>query len=269
MALLSSLFIGQRDREKADAVRRRLCSDLPSTTEAFSAAMVEGLPDPARRYLERSIAPGTPIPHRLELDFTGYIQFGVNAKPRPLGGRDSVVVPGRGYLWLESFVLSGLSRKGVLYYLDSEGEVCWSIAGLVADKAKRGEGANTTKAMRTRIMTHLLWTPWAFLPSRGARWEAIDDGSAKVFLNLDGTELEMTFHVEADGRLEKAIYPRWGAKTTDGSYAFFPFGLLPRGEAKFGGFTLPTPLDLVWCYGMPDRESPLLYRYELKRAEFR
>lgn len=268
MSLLSSLFIGRRDREKAAEVRSRLCAETPATQEAFSTSMLAEVPAPARRYLERSIAPGTLLPHRLELDFSGHVQFGVHAKPLPLAGRRSVVVPGRGYLWLEGLVLSGFRRHGVLYYLDGEGEVCWNIAGLWPDRAKRGTGANTTKAMRTRIMTHLLWTPWAFLPCRGARWEPLDDVSAKVHLSLDGVDLEMTFHVAPDGRLEKAVYPRWGAKTTDGSFAFFPFGLLPRGEKTFGGFTLPTPLDLVWCYGMPDRESPLLFRYELERADF-
>lgn len=266
---LSSLFMGPRDRRKAAEVRRGLTVDLPKPFQTFSPSMVEDLPAPARRYLEHAIAPGTTLGHSLELDFTGHIQFGQSATPLPLSGSNVLIVPSRGFLWPERFVFGGLPRHGVIYYLNDEGEVCWTIGGLIGDPGKRGKGPDTSKSMRTRIMTHLLWTPWAFLPACGARWEAVDETKAKVFVTLDGTELEMEIQVDDSGRLERAIHPRWGAKTKDGSYAFFPFGLTPQGEATFGGYTVPTPLDLAWCYGMEDREPPLLYRYTLTRAVYR
>lgn len=263
------LFVGLRDRKKAAELRRHLTADLPTATETFSPSMAEGLPAPARRYLEHAIAPGTPLGHALELDFVGYLQSGREAPKLALSGSNVLVVPTHGFLWTERFSYLGVPRHGLLYYLQDKGEVLWSYAGLIGVRGKRRQSPDTAKSMRTRIMSHLIWTPWAFLPCRGARWEALDDDSAKVFVKLDGVELEMEIHVDENGRLMKAIHPRWGSKNPDRSYGFFPFGLIPQGEDTFDGYTLPTPLDLEWCHGMPNRKPPLLYRHSLKRVDFR
>lgn len=265
--MLANFAVGLKDRQKAAVIRQRLTA-VSESSETFSESMLEGLPAPAARYLRHAIAPGTPIANRLEFDFDGHMRSLSNRRRR-LSGSGGVITPQHGFLWIERFNALGTPRHGILYYSDNKGGVLWSVAGLVGITAKRGEeDDDTTRAMRMRIMSHLLWTPWAFLPCRGARWEALGEDNAKVFLELDGDQLEMEIKVDDEGRLVEAIHPRWGAKTADGSFEVFPYGILPKGEVTFSGYTVPSPMDLQWCYGMDERKPPLVFNYVLRRAEY-
>lgn len=266
--MFSNFIVGFSDRKKEAMVHAELMRPSASG-ETFSESHLEGLPAPAVRYLRRAIAPGTPIPERLEFDFEGHCRSGTGNGRSPLSGSGGLIVPRQGFLWREDSRRLGIPKKGCLYYCNGHGEVHWSWLGMIGIAKKRGAGGNTTRAMRHRMTSHLLWTPWAFLPNEGARWEAVDERTATVYKMRDDEQVEMTIEVDAEGRLVEAIHPRWGAKTKDGSFEFFPYGIVPSGEVTFGGFTVPSPMDLYWCYKMEERKPPLIFHYKLSRAEFR
>lgn len=237
--------------------------------EVFSDAMVANLPTPAQRYLRHAIQPGTPLASSLSLKFTGNTQFGAGSKPWPLKGTDIVIAPKRGFIWKETLQTGLLTQNGLLYYANGKGRVRWNFFQLIPDIAKSGGGSeNAAKAMLGRFITKYIWTPFTFLPQQGAVWEAIDDEHAKVTVSVDGTPVTITLTIDADGRLQESVSMRWGAKTQDGSFAYFPYGIKVEEEKTFGGYTIPSRLSAAWCYGDVNRKPPLIFHYAIEQANF-
>ena len=91
--------------------------------------------------------------------------------------------------------------------------------------------------------------PSALLPRHGARWEAIDERSARVSLTIDGELIPLTLTFEADGRMRTASLMRWGDRTADGRFDAIPFGMDLVEEATFDGYTIPVSGRGGWWYG--------------------
>ncbi|MEH2041211.1 DUF6544 family protein [Nostoc sp.] len=240
-----------------------------SSQEIFSEAMIADLPIPAQRYLRHAIQVGTPLASSLSLKFTGNTQFGAKSKLWPLKGTEILITPQRGFLWKETLQTGLLTQNGLLYYANGKGRVRWNFFELIPDPAKSGGGTNdAAKAMLGRFITKYIWTPFAFLPQQGAVWEAIDDEHAKVTVSVDGTPVTITLTIDAEGRLQESVSLRWGAKTEDGSFAYFPYGIKVEEEKTFDGYTIPSRLSAAWCYGDVDREPPLVFHYAIEKAHF-
>lgn len=87
--------------------------DLPAAG-AFSEAELEGLPEPAKRYLRAVIAPGTPLATSAHLHMRGSIKLGLWL---PFRARQ-VLAPHRGFAWAARVagVISGSDQ-----YVGAEG----------------------------------------------------------------------------------------------------------------------------------------------------
>lgn len=94
----------------------------PPAPPVFGEAELEGLPEPVRRYLRASIAPGTPLATSARLRMRGRIKVG---RWLPFHARQ-VLAPGSGFEWTARAggVLSGFDR-----YADGRGEMRWKLFG--------------------------------------------------------------------------------------------------------------------------------------------
>lgn len=248
----AAVLAGTRMRREADVDRtwQDLARPDPAVAEAvFDPGMVEGLPEPARRYLLRSIEPGTALASVAELRMRGSLQLSPDAEPLPMRA-DQVLHPTAGFVW-RARVGHGLMRiRGYDRFNDGEGELRWWLWGLVP--VVRGQGSDVDRSAAGRLGGESVLVPSALLPQRGAEWEALDDATALVRIPAGIETVTVTVEVDPEGRLRRATFPRWNGDPANGPVGYLRFGVEMAGEIEAGGYRIPRSLRAGWRPDDPD-----------------
>lgn len=233
--------------------------DLQGTgvDQRFDPKMVADLPEPARRYRLRSIEPGTPLSRSVRLTMPGSIRMSHDGDLLPMESEELLTAE-RGYVWRARIEMGALPIRGHDVYVDGEGRMRWWLAGLVP--VVRADGPDVSRSAAGRLLGGTaLFLPTMLLPSRGARWEAVDGSTAIVRLGAHGEEAEITLEIDQDGRLERMTVPRWNSDTDIGPVRYLPFVSDEfEDERTFGGYTLPTRFRAGWRLG-EEGEFPFFY----------
>jgi hypothetical protein len=246
VVLLGLRLARHRHEGRADATWRSL--DEAGDGTVFSPTMLDGLPDPARRYLLRAITPGTPLAGSVRLSMTGTLR----TKP---GGRELAleaeqILGGRGLVWRARAGSGPASIVGFDRYLAGEGEMRWWLAA-VLPVASAG-GVDVSRSAAGRVAGESVLLPSALLPIRGARWEAVDDGRARVTRRIDGEDITLTLAVDGDGRLTDVTFLRWHDDAGAGEPGLVRFDVAFTGEITSGGYRIPAEMRAGWRMGAPD-----------------
>ena len=102
VAVSSGVLIGLRWWDwRADRVEwLRLRARQPANPNRFEPAMVAHLPEPARRFFEFAIAPGTPLLPVAEIDMDGQFSLGTREAPnyQRMQARQILAAP-HGFVW--------------------------------------------------------------------------------------------------------------------------------------------------------------------------
>lgn len=228
-----------------------------SSGERFRTEMVDGLPGPARRYLLHAIEPGTPLSRSVRLTMSGAIRMNRDGDLLPMESEE-LLAADRGYVWRARLRMAGVPIRGHDVYVDGEGRMRWWLAGLIPVVRADGPGLSRSAAGRLLAET-ALFLPSMLLPSRGARWEPVDDSTAVVRLETHGEEAEITLEVDGAGRLERLTVPRWNSDPDNGPVGYLPFVSEDfEDERTFGGFTIPGRFRGGWRLG-EEGEFPFFY----------
>lgn len=243
-----------RHEREADRIWAEL--ELRGGAETFDPASVDGLPEPARRYLLHAIAPGTPLARSVRLRMTGEMRMSPGAETIPMRA-EQILAPPHGLVW-RAEVGTGLQRfSGFDRYARGTGEMRWWLGGIVPIVSAGGPDVSRSAAGRVAGEGVLL--PSALLPSRGARWEAVDDSTARVHLDVGGERVTMTLTLAPDGRPLRASLLRWKDDAGAGRPGYVRFMVDELADERtFGGYTVPTRFRAGWRLGDPD-EFPFFY----------
>ncbi len=211
---------------------------------SFHPDLVSSVPEPARRYLLHTIAPGTPLVSAVELEMAGQIRLSPSGKWMPLRARQMMSATG-GFVWKAS-VGRLLRIVGEDRYLDREGAMQWKLWGLIP--VVNASGPNITRAARGRFLAEAaVWLPGLLLPRQGTTWRRVDDKTAEAVVEITGAPFPLLFSVDPDGMLRTIVFSRWGNVGTDnGRWTEIPFGVTFSGEGTFDGYTIPTRLTASW-----------------------
>lgn len=221
----------------------------------YDPAMVAGLPEVAQRYFRHAIEPGTPLQRVVRLQMEG--SFVLGGRPIPMRARQILAPAARGFVW-EAEMGSGLMRFAGSdgYLLPAQGAAeSWTkfwLHGLVP-LARVGGQADHARAAATRVMLESVWAPASLLPAHGARWTQTGPHSAEVRFdqgpgNAPGVEpMRITLH--EDGRLAEVQALRWSDANADKVYRLQPFGGRILDSGRFGGFRVPTRVEMGNHYG--------------------
>lgn len=225
--------------------------------QRFDAEMVADLPEPARRYLLRSIEPGTPLSRSVRLTMVGSIRMSRDGDLLPMQSEELLTAE-HGYVWRARIEMGALPIRGHDVYVDGAGRMRWWLAGFVP--IVRADGPDVSRSAAGRLLGGTaLFLPGMLLPSRGARWEAVDGSTAIVRLEAHGEEAAITLEIDQDGRLERMTVPRWNSDPDIGTVGYLPFvGDEFEDERTFGGYTLPTRFRAGWRLG-EEGEFPFFY----------
>lgn len=258
----------------ADAELDRIWMELRSVGEgvpeaSFEPAMVEDLPEPARRFFLHAIAPGTPLAGAVELDMSGSIALVPDEEPLSLEARQ-VLAPPHGFIWL-AVAGGGLARiRGYDRYSDGRGEMRWELFGFIPVVQAEGEGV--TRSAAGRLGMEAVLVPATLIPGspfapEGLRWEEVDEHRARFHFPVGTEVVEATLEVDAEGRPLRLEALRWAEDVEEGREPGYDrFVVEMAGEFSAKGYTLPALMEAGWRLGSPDEFR--FFGAELERASF-
>lgn len=244
-AMGALLFLDRRaDRAEWD----RLAALQPENPDLFDPAMVSSLPDPARRYFNYTIRPGTPLLPVAIIDMTGEFSLGSRDDPgyQPMDARQILAAP-------EGFVWSMRMRGGMPVSGSDTGQ--WTrfrILGLVPVARLGGDPDHTLSAYGRYVAEAVFWTPAALLPGPGVTWEGVDDDTARVTVRHQGLAQAVDVTVDEAGRPVEVAFQRWSDANPERVHRLQPFGGFLSDFQEVGGYRLPFRVEAGNMFGTED-----------------
>jgi len=238
---------------------------VPPGTALFDSESVATLPDPAQRYLRHAIAPGTRLARSVVVEMQGRIGLKPGADKLPFQARQILAAP-NGLIWRATVGEGIMQISGSDRYVAGEGAMHWFMG--YAIPLMRASGVDVSRSAAGRVALEApLMLPSALLPEAGARWEAIDARSARVYLQVGSEQLALLISVAPDGRLERIEMPRWDAEGMDGKpgYVLWVGDQLTE-ERTFGGYTIPVRMRATKRADTPQADS--FFEAEIKSAQY-
>ncbi|MBS1246484.1 MAG: hypothetical protein H6R47_683 [Proteobacteria bacterium] len=238
---------------------------VPPGTALFDSESVATLPDPAQRYLRHAIAPGTRLARSVVVEMQGRIGLKPGADKLPFQARQILAAP-NGLIWRATVGEGIMQISGSDRYVAGEGAMHWFMG--YAIPLLRASGVDVSRSAAGRVALEApLMLPSALLPEAGARWEAIDARSARVYLQIGSEQLALLISVAPDGRLERIEMPRWDAEGMDGKpgYVLWVGDQLTE-ERTFGGYTIPVRMRATKRADTPQADS--FFEAEIKSAQY-
>lgn len=243
--LLALMALRLRDALADRAEWVRLAALQPTQPALYDQAMVAELPDPARRFFNFAIKPGTPLLTVAEIDMGGEFSLGSRTKPnyRPMCARQILAAP-QGFVWMLK-IPGAVSLSGS----DTGKWTHFRILGLIP-VARMGGDANHARAAYGRYVAEaVFWTPAALLPGPGIVWEALNQDVARVTVTHNALSQSVDVRVDADGRPVEVRFTRWTNANPERVYRLQPFGGLLSDFREVQGFRLPFRVEAGNLFG--------------------
>jgi hypothetical protein len=222
----------------------RLALHQPSEPRLFDPSMVDGLPDPARRFFRFAIRPETPLYTVAEITMEG--EFGLGSKAEqnylPMHAEQILAAP-HGFVWKlhAGNRLVRISGSDVAQNANS-----WSrfwLLGIVPVARTGGSADHIRSAFGRYIAEAVLWTPAALLPSQYVQWDPIDNSTVRVTVTHMELEQAVDLSVDSNGKLSKIVFQRWSDANALKAFQLQPFGGYLSEYRDFDGFCLPTKIE--------------------------
>ncbi|MGK7952044.1 MAG: DUF6544 family protein [Xenococcaceae cyanobacterium] len=119
-----------------------------STDTIFTPATIADLPEPVQKYFLNFIAPGTPLPHYVELEMSGNFRLKPDGEWMPI--KASQIIATSGDFGFPAKIARGLvSFSGADYLHNGKGSVRFSLWGLIP--LVNASNENITRSSRGRL----------------------------------------------------------------------------------------------------------------------
>lgn len=265
--LFGGFWFGAR-RERGEILRFMKALWTPPRTVSheiplFNPASLSGLPSPAIRYLQYSIAAGQPLTRAVRFTMKGDIRLSRSRPPAPFRAEE-VLHADKGFLW-KAQVGNPLPIRGFDRYFQGIGEMRWRLFGLIP--LIRARDANITRSARERFVMERVLAPGSLLPGENVEWREIDERTALLRIRQDRHWHELRLEVEASGAPHKLSMERWGNfETANKAWQTIPYAARFDGETPVKGYTLPGAIRVCWWAGT-DRELDVV-RFEITSVDF-
>lgn len=263
-ALLILLALRLADSHADEAAWARLAASQPADPARFDPAMVEQLPEPARRFFHFAIAPGTPLLTVAELEMGGEFSLGSRDDPRyqPMLARQLLAAP-RGFIWR-------LRLPGMVSGSDfGAGGLSWTrfrAFGLVPVARAGGNADHARSAYGRYVAEAVFWTPAAVLPGPGVTWEAPDPDTARVTVTYEGQSQAVDVRLDPRGQPVSVHFMRWSDANPEKTFRLQPFGGDLSDFRDVQGFRVPFAVDAGNHFGTD--EFFAFYRARVKSLRF-
>jgi len=223
----------------------RLAALQPTNPANYDPIMVANLPEPAQRYFNFSIKPGTPLLTVAEIEMGGQFSLGTRDNPnyQSMDARQILASP-TGFVWKVK-ILGLVSMSGS----DTGNWTRFRILGLIP-VARMGGDANHARAAYGRYVAEsVFWTPAALLPRPGVVWETVDQNTARVTVTQNDLSQGVDVKVDAEGRPVEVQFMRWSDANPEKMYRLQPFGGYLSDFREVQGFRIPFNIEAGNMFG--------------------
>jgi hypothetical protein len=226
----------------------RLAALQPLGPAVYDPSLVADLPEPAQRFFNFAIAPGTPLLTVAEIDMGGQFSLGSREKPnyQQMDAKQILAAPS-GFVWK-------LRLPGVVPIIGSDSGL-WTrfrIFGLLPVARMGGDSDHARAAYGRHVAEALFWTPAVLLPGPGVVWEKIDEKTARVTISHMELSQAVDIKVDGNGQPIEVYFMRWSNANPEKTYRLQPFGGKLSDFRKVQGFHLPFHVEAGNMYGTDD-----------------
>ena len=223
----------------------RLATLQSKNPSVYEPVIVADLPEPAQRFFNFAIQPGTPLLTVAEIDMGGEFSLGTRIKPnyQPMDAMQILAAP-NGFVWK-------VNIPGVISLSGSD-TIKWTrfrILGLIP-VARMGIDMNHARAAYGRCVAEaVFWTPAALLPRPGVIWKALDQNTARVTVTHNGLTQAVELEVDAEGRPVVVHFMRWSDANPEKKHQLQPFGGQLSDFREVQGFRIPFNVEAGNMFG--------------------
>ena len=214
------------------------------------ADVIERLPVPVRRSLQRSGVVGTEVPSTVVVRQRGRIRTDEDARWLRFVATQQYEVDPPGFVWNASLKIGGLTvGKAIDTLDDGHGHMTVKLLGAftVVDEA----GPELDQGTALRWLNETMWFPavWA---TDAIAWEPIDDMSARASVTVGDLTVDAVFVFDGEGRLVDCRAYRYFIDSERRLMA--PWSTPLSDHESFGDVYLPSAGSAVWALDDGDLE---------------
>lgn len=228
----------------------------------YTNAMVEGLPEPAQRYFNFTIKPGTRLWTVVEIEMFGEIGMGSkdDHKYYPMHARE-ILAPPFGLVWqLKSRLICGSDAAS----LNTSWTRFW-LFGIFP--VVRLNGKDHYRSAFGRVVAEgAFWVPASLLPSEYVSWRDIDVDRACAVVTIGELKQEVIIRVDPQGAPIEVLIQRWSNENPEKEFREQPFGGYLSAFKEFSGYKLPTRVVGGNHFGTPEYFP--FFQAEVKEISF-
>lgn len=245
VVLFALLVLRLHDRLADRAEWARLAALQPTNPALYDPAMVVELPEPARRFLNFAIEPGTPLLTVAEIEMRGEFSLGSRERPnyRPMDARQILAAP-QGFVWTLR-IPGAVSLSGS----DTGKWTHFRILGLLPVFRMGGDANHTRAAFGRYVAEAVFWTPAALLPAPGVVWEALGQDTARVTVKHNDLSQSVDIRVGKEGQPVEVRFMRWTNANAERVYRLQPFGGHSSDFREIQGFRIPFRVEAGNMFG--------------------
>lgn len=242
----------RQHQSEVETIWNEIAAGASAATSFYEPAMVAGLPEIAQRYFNHAISPGTPLSTTVELEMDGQFLLGDKEKFQTfeMSARQILSAPSE-FVWRVELRSGPLAVSGSDGLHDAHAWMrMWMFWAIPLVQVAATEGLDRSALARPAL--EAIWTPAAFLPAYGARWEQLASDKARVTLGKGETETAVVMTIAESGRVLDIVADRWSDANPQKIFQLQPFGGTMEEEATFGGYTIPSVVHVGNHYGTDD-----------------
>jgi hypothetical protein len=234
--------------------------------EVFDPASVGELPEIARRYFNHAIAAGTSLKSVIELEMEGTFVLGdKNSQQIYSMTARQILRPPSDFVWIPQMKKGLVRISGSDALVDGEAWSRFWLMGLVPVANAQGS-PDIARSAAFRSAMESVWVPPSLLPRNKVLWEQTGPDTARVRLQRTDPEIALDLTLGADGSVREIVGQRWSNANPQGIFKLQPFGGSVTAERTFGGYTIPSRLEVGNHYGTGDYLP--FFRAELVNTAF-
>lgn len=210
--------------------------------DAYSPALVEGLPAPVARYFKRAL--------RNRQKFitwavvTQDAEFFVNDAWRPLRATQHFSAVPPGFVWDARIEMALLMPANVRdAYVAGHGSMQATMFGAYSLVDQSALPQLDSGALQ-RYLAEAAWFPTVLLPGGSVTWQAVDDRSALATLTDGSTSVSLTFRFDDQDRIIETSGDRYFEK--DGGYQLRPWRVVCSDHVEHEGIMIPQYCEVAW-----------------------